>query len=53
MSASPEDIALIKRQIEAQLDDYAREIAEFEAFMVDYRRRFPPRIGQMVDGAAA
>ncbi len=43
MKPSREDIELMKRQIEAQLEGYARGIGEFEAFMADYRRRHPPQ----------
>lgn len=32
-------IALIKRQIEAQLADYEREVAEYAAFMERYRTK--------------
>jgi hypothetical protein len=35
----PNDFPLIKRQIEAQLDDYERAIAAYAAFMQDWRRR--------------
>ena len=33
---------LQKRQIEAQLDDYDRAIADYAAFMADWRRRNDP-----------
>lgn len=37
------DVPLIKRQVEAQLDDYERAIADYAAFMADWRARQPPR----------
>lgn len=40
MSEKP-DIPLIKRQIEAQVDDYARAIADYAAFMEAWRARQP------------
>lgn len=36
------DIALIKRQIEAQMADYERAAAEALAFMDNYRNRTDP-----------
>lgn len=35
----PEDIPLIKRQIEEQLDDYAIAIAHYAAFLASWRAR--------------
>lgn len=37
MTADKPDIPLIKRQIEAQVDDYARAIAEYAAFVESFR----------------
>ncbi len=42
MSEKP-DLELMKRQIEAQVDDYERAIEAYAAFMEDWRRRNPPR----------
>lgn len=36
------NIELMKRQIEAQLDDYERAIEAYAAFMEDYRNRTDP-----------
>lgn len=40
----PATIALKKRQIEAQLDDYEREISDYAAFMERWRKHqgWPP-----------
>lgn len=38
------DVEVMKRAIEAQLDDYEREIAEFAAFMEWWRSRQPTRM---------
>ncbi len=38
----PEDIALIKRQIEAQIGDYEQAIAQYLAFLEDWRERNDP-----------
>lgn len=35
------DVDLIKRQIEKQLEEYERAIADAAAFAVDWRRRNP------------
>lgn len=39
VSASPDDIALIKRQVETQLDEYAQAIEDYAAFMANWRAR--------------
>jgi hypothetical protein len=33
------DIELMKRQVEAQLADYEREVGDYAAFMEDWRSR--------------
>lgn len=38
------DIDLMKRQIEVQLSEYETAIAEYAAFMDDWRRRNPQRL---------
>lgn len=38
------DIDLVKRQIEAQLAEYEREIADFAAFMAEWRARTEPDV---------
>lgn len=56
MSANPEDIALIKRQIEDQIGDYERAIAAYAAFMEGWRNRTDPaakRVQRFRDAAQA
>lgn len=43
MTESPEQIELRKRQVEAQLDDYAQAIADYAAFMERWRAGQPQR----------
>jgi hypothetical protein len=39
---SPEDIELMKRRIETQLDEYEAAIKAYAAFMEDWRNRTDP-----------
>lgn len=38
----PKDFDLVKRQLEAQIGDYEHALAEYAAFMEDWRARHDP-----------
>ena len=37
-----EDISLMKSQVEKQLDEYEQAVADYSAFMAEWRARNPP-----------